>query len=124
MRKISWLLGIVGGAALVSVAAVQGVAASTGPSPATMLKFDTMAPVTGPYVGPANPVRGVPGGGLPWMLTAGNGSLKRDGHLLVKVRGLRVPTWRTPMTAPSASSGAPIRDRMPLSSRSGLITLV
>lgn len=88
MRKISWLLGMVGAAALVSVAAVQGVAASTGPGPATMLKFDTMTPVTGPYVGPANPLRGVPGGGLPWVITAGTGSLKRDGHLLVIVRGL------------------------------------
>ena len=58
MRKISWLLGLAGGAALVSVAAVQGVAASTAPGPATVLKFDTMTPVTGPYVGPANPVRG------------------------------------------------------------------
>jgi hypothetical protein len=88
MRKISWLLATVAGAALVSAAAVQGVAASEGPGPATVLKFDTMSPVTGPYVGPANPVRGVPGGGLPWVLTAGTGSLKRDGHLLVKVRGL------------------------------------
>ena len=53
-----------------------------------MLKFSTMTPVTGPYVGAANPVRGVAGGGLPWILTAGTGSLKRDGHLLVTVRGL------------------------------------
>ncbi len=66
MRKISLLLGMVGGAALVSVAAVQGVAASPVPGPPTILKFDTMVPVTGPYVGPANPIRGVPGGGLPW----------------------------------------------------------
>src|SRR5258707_7624485 len=70
MRKISWLLGIVGGAALVSVAAVQGVAASTGPGPATMLKFDTMAPVTRPYVGPAHPVRGGTSGGASMPLTA------------------------------------------------------
>ena len=88
MRKISWLLGAVGGAALVSAAAVQGVAASAGPGPATVLKFSTMTPVTGPYVGPANPVRGVAGGGLPWILTAGTGSLKQGGHLLVTVRGL------------------------------------
>ncbi|HEX9355531.1 MAG TPA: hypothetical protein VF933_17155 [Streptosporangiaceae bacterium] len=88
MRKISWLLATVGGAALVSAAAVQGVAASDGPGPATVLKFSTMTPVTGPYVGPPNPVRGVAGGGLPWILTAGTGSLKRDGHLLVRVRGL------------------------------------
>ena len=88
MRKISWLLAAVGGAALVSAVAVQGVAASAGPGPATVLKFSTMAPVTGPFVGPANPVRGVAGGGLPWILTAGSGSLKRDGHLMVRVRGL------------------------------------
>jgi hypothetical protein len=88
MRKISWLLAAVGGAALVSAAAVQGVAASAGPGPATVLKFSTMTPVTGPYVGTANPVRGVAGGGLPWILTAGTGSLKRDGHLMVLVRGL------------------------------------
>jgi hypothetical protein len=52
------------------------------------LKFDTMAPVTGPYVGTANPIRTVPGGGFPWMIRAGTGSLKSDGHLLVHVRGL------------------------------------
>ncbi len=88
MRKISWLLAAAGGAALVSVAAAQGVAASPAPGPATVLKFSTMAPVTGPYVGTANPIRGVAGGGLPWVITAGSGSLKRDGHLLVQVRGL------------------------------------
>jgi len=88
MRKISWLLAAVGGAALVSAVAVQGVAASPSPGPATVLKFSTMTPVTGPYVGPASPIRGVAGGGLPWILTAGSGSLKRDGHLMVRVRGL------------------------------------
>lgn len=88
MRKISWLLAAVGGAALVSALAVQGVAASAIPGPATMLKVSTMAPVTGPYVGAANPIRGEAGGGLPWVLTSGSGVLKRDGHLLVRVRGL------------------------------------
>jgi hypothetical protein len=88
MRRTVWLLAAVGGAALVIAATVQGVAASAGPGPATVLKFSTMTPVTGPYVGTANPVRGEPGGGLPWLITAGTGSLKRDGHLLVRVRGL------------------------------------
>jgi hypothetical protein len=88
MRKISWLLAAVGGAALVGAVAVQGVAASAGPGPATVLKFSTMTPVTGPYVGPANPVRGVAGGGLPWILTSGTGALKKDGHLMVRVHGL------------------------------------
>jgi hypothetical protein len=53
-----------------------------------VLRFDRMMPVNGPYVGAANPVRGVQGGGLPWELTAGTGSLSCDGHLLVQVRGL------------------------------------
>jgi hypothetical protein len=38
----------------------------------------------------ANPIRGVPGGGLPWIITAGNGALKSDGRLLVHVR-VQVP---------------------------------
>jgi hypothetical protein len=60
-----------------------------------VVKFDRMTPVNGPYAGAANAVRGIPGGGLPWVLTAGTGSLSRDGHLFVKVRGLvlaREPT--------------------------------
>lgn len=88
MRKIMWLLAAVGGAALVSAATMQAVSASAGPGPATVLQFSTMTPVTGPYVGPANPIRGEAGGGLPWVITAGTGSLKRDGHLVVTVRGL------------------------------------
>ncbi len=93
MRKISRLLAAAGGAALVTaaaqgVAAAQGAAGSAAHGPATVLRFSTMTPVTGPYVGPANPVRGVAGGGLPWVLTAGRGTLKSDGHLLVRVRGL------------------------------------
>ena len=86
MRKIRWLLAALG-VALVSLA-VLGVSAPAGADPGTILKFTTMTPVTGPYVGAANPIRGVPGGGLPWIITAGNGALKSDGHLLVHVRGL------------------------------------
>jgi hypothetical protein len=93
MRKISWLLATAGAAALVSVAAVQGVAASArpasaGPEPASVLRFSTMTPVTGPYVGPANAIRGEAGGGLPWLLTSGHGSVDTAGHLVVRVRGL------------------------------------
>jgi len=47
-----------------------------------------MMPFTGAYTDTANPIRGVPGSGLPWIITAGNGALKSDGRLLVHVRGL------------------------------------
>ena len=53
-----------------------------------VLVFRTMAPVTGAYVGTTNPIRGVPGGGLPWAITAAWGELNRDGHIIVSVKGL------------------------------------
>jgi hypothetical protein len=97
MSKIRWLLAAMG-AALAGLALVMGGTVSAGADPGTILKFDTMTPVTGPYVGSANPIRAVPGGGLPWMITAGTGSLKSDGHLLVHVRGL-VLAGRPPVPA-------------------------
>jgi len=87
MSKIKWLLAAAG-AALVGLAVLGGTAAPASAGPATILKFDTMTPVTGPYVGTANPIRTVPGGGLPWIITAGAGALHSDGHLLVHVSGL------------------------------------
>ena len=86
-NKIRWLLAAMG-AALAGLVSVLGITASASADPGTILKFDTMTPVTGPYVGSANPIRTVPGGGLPWMITAGTGSVKSDGQLLVHVRGL------------------------------------
>lgn len=53
-----------------------------------VLEFDTMAGVTGPFVGSTNPIRGVPGGGLPWQIDLGRGELRADGSLEVEVRGL------------------------------------
>lgn len=53
-----------------------------------VLEFETMAPVTGPFVGTANPVRGIGGGGLPWVIASGSGELAANGALEVRVRGL------------------------------------
>ena len=95
MRRIGWIAAALGSAALVSAVAVQGVAAASPSHPsdhghegATVLRFDTMTPVTGPYVGAANPLRGIPGGGLPWMIKSGRGTLDQRGRLDVRVRGL------------------------------------
>ncbi len=87
MSKIRWLLAALG-AVLAVLVPVLAIGSPAGADPGTVLKFDTMTPVTGPYVGTANPIRAGPGGGLPWIITAGTGSLKSDGHLLVHVRGL------------------------------------
>ena len=69
-------------------AALLGSQLSASAAPAVVLKFDSMAPVTGPYVGGANPIRGVSGGGRAWQIDSAMGLLERDGHLVVHVRGL------------------------------------
>jgi hypothetical protein len=56
-----------------------------------VLKFHTMVGVAPPFTGGDNPIRGIPGGGLPWVLSEGRGLLQSDGTLKVKVRGLVIP---------------------------------
>jgi hypothetical protein len=85
VKRTGRLALVIGVGALV---VLFGLSTAANADPGTILKFGTMAPVTGPYVGAANPIRGVPGGGLPWMIDSGRGSLDRDGHLSVRVRGL------------------------------------
>lgn len=87
MSKIRWLLAAFG-VAVIGLVPVVAANSSAGADPGLILKFDVMTPVTGPYVGASNPIRTVPGGGLPWIITAGTGSLTRDGHVLIHVRGL------------------------------------
>lgn len=83
MRKLSLLaLGALLGVALIA----QAPAASSGSMP--VLAFNTMAPVVGPFVGSANPIRAVNGGGLPWQIDMAHGLLGGDGRLLVQVQGL------------------------------------
>jgi hypothetical protein len=100
------------------VAAVSAVAAlgipTAAASPArhgdhgspALLRFDTMAPVTEPFTGTEHPVRGVPGGGLPWELDRARGELRADGRLKVRVEGL-VLARRAPVP-PEAQRTNPI----------------
>jgi hypothetical protein len=76
-------------------AAISAVMAATGangsPQASTgsrVLEFGTMAAVTGPFVGAANPIRGIAGGGLPWQISAAKGELSTAGKLEVQVSGL------------------------------------
>ena len=47
-----------------------------------------LAPVSEPYTGAANAIRGVAGGGLPWEIDSGSADLRAGGQLHVDVEGL------------------------------------
>lgn len=64
---------------------------ATGAEAGTVLKFHSMMGNHGPYIGAANPIRGINAGGLPWVLDRGFGKVSDDGRLDVQVRGLIIP---------------------------------
>jgi hypothetical protein len=97
MKKIA----VLGMAVALSVALMTQGANSAGPP--KVLAFDTMAAVIGPYVGAANPIRGVPGGGLAWTIDEGRGELRSDGTLEVEVEGLVLAEGSSAGTNPIAS---------------------
>ena len=53
-----------------------------------LFEFERMIGVSGAFLGPAMPLRGVPGGGAPWVIAEGNAELDDDGELKVEVEGL------------------------------------
>ena len=50
--------------------------------------FDDLVGVPRPFTGSANAIRGVRGGGLPWVLEEGEAELDEDGTLKIEVEGL------------------------------------
>ena len=62
--------------------------AASAQSGRTLLAFDAMYGVDGPFVGEAFPIRGIPGDELPWTISSAKGRLDTDGHLTLTVRGL------------------------------------
>ncbi len=53
-----------------------------------IMEFDTMVGVPDAFTGTKSPIRGINGGGLPWMLTSAKGELKASGKLEIEVNGL------------------------------------
>jgi hypothetical protein len=47
-----------------------------------------LAPVSEPYTGATNAIRGLAGGGLPWVIDSGSADLRASGQLHVEVEGL------------------------------------
>jgi hypothetical protein len=82
-KSLLTLLGVVAGMALLAPA--LGIGGSDGRK---VLDAKVLAPVSEPYTGSANAVRGVAGGGLPWELGAGTADLRAGGRIHVEVEGL------------------------------------
>ena len=74
---------------LLGAAVVGGrVSQASGEESAKILAFKTMVGVPDPYTGATNAIRGVPGGGLPWVVDSAKGKLRADGRIKVSVMGL------------------------------------
>lgn len=103
MRKHVWM-GILGSTLVATACGQEGgtataasasrgesvSAAAKGDGPGTVLEVGTMIGVPRPYAGTgaANAIRGVPGGGLPWVISKGEAKLLADGHVTAEVEGL------------------------------------
>jgi hypothetical protein len=79
---------VLGSAAVLSADDGQGRDDGNRDREKTILEFETMTGVPRPYTGSVNAIRGVAGGGLPWVVSSAKGELDTNGHLEVKVTGL------------------------------------
>lgn len=79
-----WLVLVLG--SIVTIGLIVSPAASSNGG--KVLEFETMVGVDGPFVGSANPIRGINGGGLPWQIDDTSGELSSGGKLEVTVQGL------------------------------------
>ena len=112
-RRRLWIPAVV--VTLVAVGLIAQASAGNGPG-STVLKFKTMAGVVAPYLGPANAIRGIPGGGAPWSIDTANGKLDQNGDLRIKVTGLIIiptgtnpfPTFRAVVSCQSIADGAAV----------------
>ena len=88
---------------LISVFFAGSASRATAKEP-KILEFDTMVGVPAGLTGAASqPVlRGVRGGGLPWVLTSAHGELKSSGKLEIEVRGLVLAAGANAGTNPAA----------------------
>jgi hypothetical protein len=72
------------------LAASQALAAGNTPNGPKLIKWDVMVGVPAGLTGTQSqtPLRGLSGGGIPWMLASGEGTLSATGKLHIEVEGL------------------------------------
>jgi hypothetical protein len=79
---------------------LAGSATSVSAREPKILEFDTMVGVPSGLTGTQSPIRGINGGGVPWVLTSAHGELKTSGKLEIEVQGLVLATT---LSNPSAN---------------------
>ena len=89
-----FLVAAIGALSLVGAGAVSAGADEGG----TVITFGSMTPITAPALRNHVNDRGLTGGGVPWKITTGSGTVDRDGHVSVRVTGLvLVATGKNPI---------------------------
>ncbi len=93
-----WRRFVVGGIGALSLLSAGTTVAGASPAD-RLIQFDSMHAVSGTAeVGKVND-RGLLGGGAPWSIVSGIGSVDRQGHVSVTVKGLIVvPLGRNPIS--------------------------
>jgi len=77
-------------ALLLTAVFFAGSGSAANAKDSNVLEVKSMVGVPRPYTGATNAIRGVPGGGLPWVVAFAEGELKSDGKIEVTVRGLLI----------------------------------
>jgi len=111
-----YLYGLGAAAVMLMLGFSPVVQAGASSNENTILEFENMVGVSGQFVGAnGTPVRGLHGGGLPWVITSGEGEVDSAGNVEVEVRGLvlantltnPVPNFRAVVSCLDAS-GNPV----------------
>jgi hypothetical protein len=85
--------------AAVGVLAVSAGISYAGGNDHTVLRGDVMVGVSAPYTGPTNPIRGINGGGAPWVIGDAEYKLRDDGRVDIEFEGLVIGPTGPPAIA-------------------------
>jgi hypothetical protein len=86
VRRILGVMAVV--CVVAAVAIVAAVPPASSSSGKTLFEFDTLVGVSGAFLGPSMPLRGIAGGGFPWVLSEGKAKVTSGGVLHIEVEGL------------------------------------
>jgi hypothetical protein len=74
---------------LLAVSVFVGGGAARAKDTPKLIEFESMVGVPKAYTAPMNnPIRGINGGGLPWVVQEAEGSLSQTGEVRIKIKGL------------------------------------